>query len=200
MREGRRRAYSGGPGGVGCSVGRTEMRQAPKGPPPLWLIVLVVVGLVFAAVAIGAPGVRGMSVLLAAFLGAFATLVFTEWRQARQRVIARIGYARLLDAEVEANEMVMDALGKHRFLMTLPEVGASFAPLIGADEFASINDYYRQLRILVDLEEGRALGAAKGQPVSVFLSRLNPLTQEARRLLSKHANPPQRVRWLGFWW
>ena len=189
------------------------MRQAPKGPPPLWLIVLVVVGLVFAAVTIGAPGVRGMSVLLVAFLGAFATLVFTEWRQARQRVIARIGYARLLHAEVEANEMVMDALGKHRFLMTLPEVGytpptievwpeigASFAPLIEADEFASINDYYRQLRILVDLEEGRALGAAKGQPVSVFLSRLNPLTQEARRLLSKHANPPQRVRWLGFWW
>jgi hypothetical protein len=191
------------------------MRQGPKAPPPLWLIVLVVVGLVFGAVTIGAPGVRGMSVLLAAFLGAFATLVFTEWRQARQRVTARIGYARLLDAEVEANEAVIDALGKHRgrFLMTLrkvgytpptievwPEIGASFAPLIEAEEFASINDYYRQLRILVDLKEGRALGAAKGQPVSVFLSRLNPLTQEARRLLSKHANPPQRVRWLGFWW
>jgi hypothetical protein len=37
------------------------MRQGPKGPPPLWLIVLVVVGLVFAAVTIGAPGGRGMS-------------------------------------------------------------------------------------------------------------------------------------------
>jgi hypothetical protein len=192
------------------------MRQGPKGPPPLWIVVLVVVGLLFAAVTIRAPGVRGMSALLAAFLGAFAALVFTEWRQARQRVTARMGYARLLDAEIEANEPVVNQLNKHRgrFFIDLhkyggyippsievwPEISVKLAPLIEADEFASINDYYRQLRFLVDLEAGRALGAAKGQPVSNFLDEVNPLTQEARRLLSKHANPPQRVRWFGFWW
>ena len=191
------------------------MRQGPKGPPPLWLIVLVVVGLVFAAVTIGAPGVRGMSVLLAAVLGAFATLVFTEWRQARQRVTARMGYARLLDAEIEANEPVVNELNKHRlrFLMDLhkyggyippsievwPEISVKLAPLIEAEEFASINEYYRHLRVLVDLKEGRAIAAARGQSVDAFLSRLKPLTKEARRLLSEYTEPSQRVRWLGFW-
>jgi hypothetical protein len=191
------------------------MRQGPKGPPPLWLIVLVVVGLVFAAVTIGAPGVRGMSVLLAAVLGAFATLVFTEWRQARQRVTACMGYARLLDAEIEANEPVVNELNKHRvrFLMDLhkyggyippsievwPEISVKLAPLIEAEEFASINEYYRQLRVLVDLKEGRAIGAARGQSVDAFLSRLKPLTKEARRLLSEYTEPSQGVRWLGFW-
>ena len=51
------------------------MRQGPTGPPPLWLIVLVVVGLVFAAVTIGAQDVRGMSVVLVtALFGLFTTI------------------------------------------------------------------------------------------------------------------------------
>jgi len=184
----------------------------------LWLVALVVVGLVFAAGTLGAPGSRGISVLLAAFLGALATLVFTEWRQARQRVSARMGYARLLVAEIEANEPAVKTLDKHRqrylfddlrkyggytppSIEVWPEISVKLAPLIEADEFALINDYYRQLRVLVDLKEGRALRAAKSQSVSRFLDEvMNPLQHEARRLLSKHANPPQRVRWLGVWW
>jgi len=51
------------------------MRQGPTGPPPLWLIVLVVVGLVFAAVTIGAQDVRGMTVVLVtALFGLFTTI------------------------------------------------------------------------------------------------------------------------------
>ena len=51
------------------------MRRSPTGPPPLWLIVLVVVGLVFAAVTIGAQDVRGMTVVLVTSLfGLFTTI------------------------------------------------------------------------------------------------------------------------------
>jgi hypothetical protein len=59
------------------------MRQGPKGPPPLWLIVLVVVGLVFAAVTIGAPGGRGMSpdTIALAVLGVVGTLGGVWWGQ-----------------------------------------------------------------------------------------------------------------------
>jgi hypothetical protein len=62
------------------------MRQGPKGPPPLWLIVLVVVGLVLAAVTIGAPGVRGMSpdtitTIAIAVLGVVGTLGGVWWGQ-----------------------------------------------------------------------------------------------------------------------
>ena len=35
------------------------MRHGPLGPPPLWLIVLVVVGLVLAAVVLGFPYLFG---------------------------------------------------------------------------------------------------------------------------------------------
>jgi hypothetical protein len=179
----------------------------------LWLIALVLVGVVLAVGTIGNPN-RAMSVVLGVIVGAFATFVFTEWRHARQRVNALIGYARLLDAEIEANEPVVEALNKYRgrFLRDLlkveytpptievwPEIRVKLAPLIEAEEFASINEYYRQLRVLVDLREGRPLAAAKGRPVDDLRSTLRSLTQEARRLLSKYANPPQRVRRLGFW-
>jgi hypothetical protein len=35
------------------------MRRGPQGPPPLWLIALVVAGLVLAAVVIGFPYLMG---------------------------------------------------------------------------------------------------------------------------------------------
>jgi hypothetical protein len=35
------------------------MRRGPQGPPPLWLIALVVVALVLAAVVIGLPYLMG---------------------------------------------------------------------------------------------------------------------------------------------
>jgi hypothetical protein len=148
--------------------------------------------------------------LVGAVLVALITVVYTEVREARQRVRARVGYARLLDAEIEANERVANELGKHRdiFLMSLPKVqytpptieawpkiSVKLAPLIEANEFASINEYYRQLRVLVDLKENRALAAERGQPVDKFLSGLRGHTKEARRLLSKYANPPRRSWW-----
>jgi hypothetical protein len=129
------------------------MSQGLQGPPPLWLVALVLVGVVLAVVTIGNPD-RATSVVLGVIVGAFVTFVFTDWRHARQRVNAIIGYARLLDAEIEANEPV---------------------------------------------KESRPLATAKGRPVDDLRSTLSNLTQEARRLLSKYANPPQRVRHLGFW-
>ena len=72
------------------------MRQGPTGPPPLWLIVLVVVGLVFAAVTIGAPGGRGMSpdTIALAVLGVVGTLVGSfggVWWASGSKISARGG-------------------------------------------------------------------------------------------------------------
>jgi hypothetical protein len=72
------------------------MRQGPKGPPPLWLIVLVVVGLVFAAVTIGAPGGRGMSpdTIALAVLGVVGTLGGVWWGQVLEDKRRRRGEVR----------------------------------------------------------------------------------------------------------
>jgi hypothetical protein len=141
----------------------------------LWLVALVLVGVALSVVTIGNPD-RATSVVLGVIVGAFVTFVFTDWRHARQRVNALIGYARLLDAEIEANEPVVEALNKYRgrfswdllkveytppTIEAWPEIRVKLAPLIEAEEFASINEYYRQVRVLVDLKEGRPLATAK---------------------------------------
>ena len=43
----------------GCLGGRNEMRRGPQGPPPLWLIILVVVGLVLLVIVFGFPYLMG---------------------------------------------------------------------------------------------------------------------------------------------
>jgi hypothetical protein len=138
-------------------------------------------------------------------------VVYTEIKEARQRVRSRIGYARLSDAEIEANARVANELAKDhdRFLMDLPkypslaieawpELRVRLASLIKLEDFASINDYYRQLRVLVDLKEGRSLEADRGKPVHKFLRGLRDHAHETRQRLSKYASPPGHAWWLGF--
>ncbi len=152
--------------------------------------------------------------LVGALVGAFVTLVLTEWRQARQRVRALMGYTRLLVAEIEANDRVVNELGRHSgtYVMTLPkakytpptievwpEISVELAPLIKADEFTLINAYYRDLRVLVNVPKGRALAAERGEPVDDILYRLGRDSREVRSLLSKYTDPPPRARWLGIW-
>jgi hypothetical protein len=133
---------------------------------------------------------------------AIITILYTELQDARQQARARMGYARLLDAEIEAHEPVVGELRTYqdRFLMSLsetsyvpptikvwPEISAKLAALIEAEDFALLNKYYRELQVLVDLKEKRALAAERGEPIGEYLSRMEGLTQEARRLLSKYA-------------
>lgn len=119
-----------------------------------------------------------------------------------------------MDAEIEVNEGVVNELDQHPgiYVMTLPqvkytpptievwpEINVELAPLIKADEFTLINEYYRDLRVLVTVPAGRALAAERSEPVDDILYRLRRHSREIRSFLSNYADPPQRVRWLGIW-
>ena len=154
--------------------------------------------------------------LLSGVLGAFIvfvlTVLWTEIREARQRTRARIGYARLLDAELEANGRALSNLRENndmtwedltRALLDRPpsdeawkEVREPLAPLIKGEDFKALDAYYRLLRVLLELKEYSQNRTDWG--VWGVSSDLEDDTPRLRGKLSRYADPPSRAKWLGF--
>lgn len=120
---------------------------------------------------------------------------------------------RLLSHELEANQPVVNEIVRRhraRFVIDLdkydyplpyieiwPEIRGNLAPLININEFASLDDYYRQLQVLWDKKEGKRVpGAVGGKSVDEL--RLEQHAEASRRIIDKYADPSRRVKWLGF--
>jgi hypothetical protein len=166
--------------------------------------------------------VRGVildpSSLLSGAVGAFIvfvlTVLWTEIREGRQRVRARMGYARLLDTEIEANDRALEELyGRTsttamswedftRSWLSPPsaeawkEVRESLAPLIKAEDFGRLNEYYRLLGVLIEMMREEIAGYTDSAARDISYD-LKDETAELRDMLCGYANPPRRVRWLG---
>jgi hypothetical protein len=155
-----------------------------------------------------------LSGLAGAALVALITMVYTENREARQRIRARMGYVRLLSHELEANKPIVDEIARkyrerlvyslHKYDYPLPkievwpEVRVNLAPLLDIAEFAALDDYYRQLQVLLDKKEGRRVPVfEEGKSVESLM--LAQHADEAWRIVYKYADPPLRDRFLGFW-
>jgi hypothetical protein len=110
-----------------------------------------------------------------AALVALITVGYTEIREARQRVRAAMGYARLLDAEIEANGRALEVLQDHsnmpweeylQLALARPpsieiwtQVRAQLAPLIKPEHLAVLDDYYRRIELLLAAKERPLLDA-----------------------------------------
>ena len=71
------------------------------------------------------------------------------------------------------------------------------APLLDIYEFASIDDYYRHLQVLLGIKGDRRVPLVeRGKPVNRLMSTLEQRTEEFWRIVDKYADPPQRVRFL----
>ena len=106
---------------------------------------------------------------------ALITVGYTEIREARQRVRASMGYARLLDAEIEANSRALEVLQEHsnmpweeylQLALVRPpsieiwtQVRAQLAPLIKPEHLAVLDDYYRRIGFLLDAKDRPLLDA-----------------------------------------
>jgi hypothetical protein len=123
-------------------------------------------------------GVRRMSVGLdalwsgtaGAILVALFTVGYTEVKESRQRVRARMGYARLLEAEIEANGRVAEIISHSPdvswkdlaagYWLSRPpsveawkEARAPLAALIRSEDFERLDAYYRLIGVFIDLKE-----------------------------------------------
>jgi len=151
-------------------------------------------------------------------LVALFTIGYTEVREARQRVRARMGYARLLDAEIEDNGRVMEALSyvpqvtwkalaEGYWLESPPsveawkEVRAPLAALIKPEDFERLDAHYRRIGVFMDRKEHPPLEEEQ-LPAALsawgFSSDLKDEVPRLRSMLAGYANPPARVRRLGF--
>ena len=155
-----------------------------------------------------------------AVLVALFTVGYTEIREARQRVRARIGYARLLDAEIESNGRVTEViafspevswkdlnpaadfwLSRSPSVEAWKEVREPLAVLIKSEDFQRLDAYYRRIGVFIALKENPPpTGTGEPPPLSAyeFSDELEAEKPDLRRMLSRYANPPRHTRWLGF--
>ena len=165
-----------------------------------------------------AEGVRGVSGSLdvlwsgaaGAVLVALFTIGYTEVREARQRARVRMGYARLLDAEIEANGRALERIHERTdvswedlatdWLESPPtdeawkEIRASLAPLIKAEDFNTLDEHYRLLGVLLDMKNHPQ--DTKGSidwGVYGISSDLKDELPRLRSMLARYANPPRRA-------
>jgi hypothetical protein len=113
--------------------------------------------------------IGGGLALSGALLVFIFTVIYTEIREARQRVRARMGYARLLDDEIEANGRALKRIEEQADLSwgdlssmwlerpptdeAWKEVREPLVPLINPEDFRKLGEHYRLLAILLDLKE-----------------------------------------------
>jgi hypothetical protein len=164
-----------------------------------------------------AEGVRGVIVgpdflwggAAGAVLVALFTIGYTEVREARQRVRARMGYARFLGAEIQANGETLEPFNDEDWASEVGQGNAldrisvdawrearvPLASLIKAEDFDSLVEYYRRLEELMELKGEKVLGAGVAYRRTSAVMDKTPIV---RGLLSRYANPPARVRRLGF--
>jgi hypothetical protein len=160
--------------------------------------------------------VGGLLALSGALLVFIFTVIYTEIREARQRVRARIGYARLLDDEMDANLRALERIQSERdhslswedlahvWLERPPtdeawkEVREPLAPLIKPDDFRTLAEHYRLLRVLLDLKENPREEEEEGLTVWGVSSDLYDEAMQLRSMLTRYGTPGKRERWLGF--
>lgn len=140
------------------------------------------------------------------------TVIYTEIREARQRVRARMGYARLLDDEIEANGRALERVEKRSDLLledwtkmwlerpptdeAWKEVREPLAPLLKPEDFRMLGEHYRLLRVLTDLTEHPR--ESKDLTVWGVSGDLSDEVPQLRSMLARYENPSRRERWLGF--
>jgi hypothetical protein len=150
-----------------------------------------------------------------AVLVALFTVGYTEVRERRQQARERMGYARILDAEIEANGRALERVHEDtvvswedltRTWLDRPptdevwrEIRAPLAPLIRAEDFDTLDEHYRLLGVLLDMKEHPPV-TQEPMDVTVYgvSSDLKDEVPRLRDMLSGYANPPGRMKWLGF--
>lgn len=156
--------------------------------------------------------IGGGLALSGALLTFIFTVVYTEIREARQRLRARIGYARLLHDEIEANGRALERIEEQTNLswedlssvwLERPptddawrQVREPLASLMKPEDFRTLGEHYRLLGILRDIKEHPR--EAKDLTVWGVSSDLTDETPQLRKMLSGYENPSRRERWLGF--
>lgn len=142
-----------------------------------------------------------------AALVALFTIGYTEVREARQRLRARMGYARILDAEIEANGRALEQVHEDTVMswedftstwLERPptdevwrEIRAPLAPLIRAEDFDILDEHYRLLGVLLDMKEHPSVSREpKDWGVYGVSSDLKDEVPRLRNMLSRYANPP----------
>jgi hypothetical protein len=170
-------------------------------------------------------GVRGLSSggldtlwsgAAGAVLVALFTVGYTEVREARRRVRTCMGYAKLLDTEIEANCRVLEKFDEvgdmswqeaaWNWLNSPPtaevwtEVREPIVSLISPEDFDALNEYYRLLRVLLDLKEYPGANPSWHQleHVSGVAGDLVAETPGLRDRLSRYARPSSRAKLIGF--
>lgn len=162
-------------------------------------------------------------IALGAILGAFASLVFGEWREARQRIWEKAGLARLLLAEVERNspdrkkpsvviKEVVDARGiRHEVVETYTEkppmldawreTRTRLAQLLESQDFMALADYYQILQTLADNPSPSHVNPGEEKESQVWISEDQSWperTEDLKKRLQRYADPPRRARLIGF--
>jgi hypothetical protein len=164
------------------------------------------------------------NIIVGALLGALVTFVFSEVRQARQRVSEKSGLARLLLAEIEHNspdrasptvivgKRIVQAYVAHPpKLEAWKETRVRLAQLLDPEDFVALTNYYQIVQKLTDDATPisvfrKQVGPAKAGPeVQVRSHRLSPeepswneRTEDLQSRLRRYANPPRRLRLIGF--
>jgi hypothetical protein len=146
-----------------------------------------------------------------AILVAIFTVVYTEFREARQAANERAGLARLLAHEVERNEGAVEVaqggpehgegvkeLVRVRTSTNLPsaeawvEARARLAQLMARHDFAAIADYYAVVQGL-----GSPSGATRPYSVGAVEPGWKERTADVKNRLAKYAELPLPWRHLG---
>ena len=168
-----------------------------------------------------------VSIVLSAVVGAFVALVFGEWREARQRVREKSGLAKLLLAEMKRNSpdsdeptVVVDVVVdierniRHEIVQAdtsnLPRLDAwretrtRVAQLFESQDFVLLADYYQILQTLSDNPSPSYIKLGEIKESQVWRSELpeqqswGERTEALQKRLRRYADPPSRVRLLGF--
>lgn len=157
--------------------------------------------------------VGGGLALTGALLVFIFTVIYTEIREARQRVRTLMGYARLLDDEIEANSRVLEMVQTASKISWMEVTSAwlsrpptdeawkavreQLAPLMSPEDFRTLSEHYRLLVVLVDLVGHQTTSSTSDLTVWGVSSDLTDEAPRLRSMLSRYENPSRRKRWIG---